>query len=292
MVNRCLRRGLLLALLLGSPAVLAGGLMDGLKLFGGSGADTHGVDVGRVVQSAGKAFGSTTPEEEDKVGREGSAVLLGAVPLLDNPPLQAYVNDVGRWVAMHTERPDLNWRFAVLDTPEINSFAAPGGYVFITKGLLGQLRSEAELAGVLAHECAHVIHHHYFNAVQKNARMDLAAELANAAVKSRQRAAMERIGRGFGELYARGLDKDDEYQADRMGVVIAARAGYDPYGLPALLQRLEARNPQDSSLAAAFKTHPPAAKRLEALQPTLERLDRYQGAELAGRFRRALGLAR
>jgi predicted Zn-dependent protease len=87
------------------------------------------------------------------------------------------------------------------------------------------------------------------------------------------------------EMYSRGLDKDDELEADRLGVVIAARGGYDPYGLPAVLQTLQAANPADSAVALMFKTHPPPGERLGALEPGMPALDAYASQpQLRSRF--------
>ncbi|MHB1292110.1 MAG: M48 family metallopeptidase, partial [Sulfuricella sp.] len=201
--------------------------------------------------------------------------------------MQKYVDQMGRWLALQTERPDLNWHFGVLDSPNINAFAAPGGYIFITQGLLLKLRNEAELAGVLAHEIAHVLRRHHLNAIQKNARVGIVADVLSIARQDKQHSeTLDKVVNAGTELYARGLDKDDEFEADRMGVIIAARAGYDPYALPAVLQTLDAMNPQDSGLALMFKTHPAPASRLELLDRTMQSsLDKYAGQPtLAARF--------
>ncbi|MES9843289.1 MAG: M48 family metalloprotease, partial [Candidatus Sedimenticola sp. 6PFRAG5] len=144
-----------------------------------------------------------------------------------------------------------------------------------TKGMLRQLDNEAELAAVLAHECAHVVQRHYLAAVQKNARLDLSANLVSAAVKTDQRGALDKVLSGSRELYARGLDKDDEYEADRMGAVLTARAGYEPFGLHHVMQRLAAVNPNDGSLSFLFKTHPSPDKRLDELEVTVDPLSDY-----------------
>lgn len=220
---------------------------------------------------------------EIEIGRNVAATLVGAAPLTHDERLQKYVNHVGRWLALQTERPDLEWHFGVLASDNVNAFATPGGYVFITRGLLLKLRNEAELAGVLAHEIAHVLRRHHLNAIQKNAQVGLVAEVLSMAQNNE---AMDQIAAVATELYARGLDKEDEFEADRMGVVIAVRAGYDPYGLPAVLQTLENMNPQDSTLALLFKTHPSPSTRLEMLDaPLQENLERYAAQpQLAARF--------
>ena len=231
------------------------------------------LDLQQALVVTQQAFGVVDEKQEIRIGEEASAVLLGAAPLHPNAPLQTYVNQVGRWVALQSERPDLPWKFGVIDTSSINAFAAPGGHVFITRGLLRQLQSEDELAGVLGHEIAHVLKKHHLDAVQKGARLDLAGMLVGSQVDARQQQTLQRLNAGFRELYARGLDRDDEFEADRIGVILAARAGYDPYGLPAVLQTLGALSATDSDLSLLFKTHPAPAQRLSALEryyPQLE----------------------
>jgi predicted Zn-dependent protease len=247
------------------------------------------LDINRLVntvKNAGKALKEIDEPEEIQIGRDMAARLLGAAPLVPDPALQQYVNKVGRWLAAQTERPDLPWHFGVMDAPQLNAFAVPGGTIFVTRGLVARMKSESELAGVLAHEISHVLRKHHLKAIQKGAQTALAGEALSAAVQNSNSAAREKLISFGTEMYTRGLDKDDELEADRLGVVIAARAGYDAYGLPSVLQTLQAMNAQDSGLALMFKTHPAPAARLDALsermQPTL---DRYAGQpQLAERF--------
>lgn len=240
-----------------------------------------------TVKKVQQASSEVDQPQEVALGRDIAARLLGAAPLVPDERLQRYVNNVGRWLALHTERPGLPWHFGVLDTDTVNAFATPGGNVFLTRGLYVRLRSEAELAGVLAHEISHVLRKHHLTAMQKNARTGLAADALALALADRGNSeARNKLISAGTELYARGLDKSDELEADRLGVVIAARAGYDAYGLPAVLQTLEAMNPQDSGLALMFKTHPAPAERLDALEKTMQpTLERYAALpDLAARF--------
>ena len=235
-------------------------------------------NINKIIDSAKNLRNATheiSEPEEISIGNDLASRLLGAAPLAADARLQSYVNHVGRWVAAQTARPGLPWRFGVLEAPQLNAFAVPGGTIFVTRGLVERMKNEAELAGVLAHEIVHVQQKHHLKAIQKGAQTSLAGDALGYALKDgRSSAAREKLLSLGTELYSRGLDKDDEFEADRIGIVLAARAGYDSYGLPAVLQTLQAMNAQDSGLALMFKTHPAPGERLGALgekmQPVLD----------------------
>jgi len=243
-----------------------------------------------AAKNLGRATTEIDEKQEIEIGREIASTLLGAAPLVPNESMQRYVNNVGRWLALQTERPDLPWQFGVLDAPQVNAFAAPGGFVFITRGLFERMKNEAELAGVLAHEIVHVLKKHHLKAIQKNAQTSLAADVLSSAMRDTGSAARQKLVSFGTEMFARGLDKSDELEADRLGIVIAARAGYDAYGLPAVLQVLQGMNPEDSGLALMFKTHPTPAERLGAIETMQPVLDAYASQpQLADRFGRVAG---
>ena len=219
------------------------------------------------------AAGGVSEQEELTLGREIAGRMLGAAPLVNDAELQQYVNRIGRWVALQGERPELPWRFGVIETASINAFAAPGGYVLITRGLYEILDNEAQLAGVLAHEIGHIIRRHHVTVMQKSAALSAGAQIAQR--DNRSALVNNIIGTGA-EVFARGLDKSAEFEADAIGVVLAARAGYNPFGLLDVLHKLNARGAGDNALALLFKTHPAPGERLEqlgnALTPSLSRL--------------------
>ena len=223
-----------------------------------------------------KVLKEPSDADEIEIGKGVAANLLGAAPPVNDAKLQAYVNRVGQWIAMHSDRPDLPWHFAVVDTDGVNAFATPGGYIFITRGMLLRMRDEAELAGVLAHEVTHVVEKHALKTMRKGALAGLAGDaLSNYAEKKGKEEFTKIVSAGT-EIYARGLDKEDEFAADRAGVVIAARAGYDPYGLPSVLQTLASINPKDDAVSLMFKTHPDSGTRLELVSNSMDgRLDQY-----------------
>src|SRR5262249_49900204 len=116
-------------------------------------------------------------KQEIEIGTLLAGRVLGAAPLVPDRNLQTYVNQVGRWIASQTERPDLPWRFGVIESAGINAFAAPGGFVLVTRGLYELLDDEAQLAAVLAHEIAHVVKRHHVIGMQQKAGLNVIAGL-------------------------------------------------------------------------------------------------------------------
>lgn len=243
----------------GNPTVAA--------LAGGGGG---AAGQGNLIEMLKQSVETIDEPREIEIGRQLSAILLGSKPLHPDMKLQAYVNQLGRWISLQSPRPNLAWTFLVLDDPGFNAFAAPGGYVFVTKGLVDRTQSEAELAGVLAHEIVHVVEKHHLKALAKNARAGLATQLVASQLRSdvggMVGAQLLALGKN---LYAKGLDRDDEYEADRKGVTLAARAGLDPYGLPSLLHTLAAVRPDNPQYLLQLSTHPPTDARLEMLEAAM-----------------------
>jgi predicted Zn-dependent protease len=218
------------------------------------------------AQPEAKEFNWKNPSKEEEIalGREITGNLLGAAPLVKDEALQKYVNQVGRWVANQSERADLPWKFGVIESSDLNAFSAPGGYVLITKGLYQKLQNEAQLAGVLGHEIAHVVKKHQLKVLQKQQLLNTGAGKLTDLLGKNNKLAKKAIGSGA-EISARSLDKDAEFEADRIGMVLAARAGYDAYGLAEVLQTIGQTNKNDSSVALLFKTHPAPDERLAKL---------------------------
>lgn len=259
-----------LVLALAAPVHALGRLGDAETLF-------------RFGKKAADANQEITQDEEIQLGRGIAANVLGAAPLVKDEALQRYVNQVGFWLAMQTERPDLPWRFGVVESTDVNAFALPGGTVLITLGLYERLRDESELAGVLGHEIAHVVQKHQVKAIKGAMGRDFAAEVAGEVAGRSDNVLVQRFGsKAFmvgTEVLARGIDKNDEYQADQHGVVIAARGGYNPFGLVGVLQTLDSAAAEDRAMGLLFSTHPTPSSRIERLGATVgEKLDAYAGS--------------
>lgn len=260
---------------------------------GAAAFDLGDLDVAKKALAIGSKALDANKEveepEEIRIGRGVGAQLLGAAPPVQNDAAQRYVNQVGMWLAQQAERPDLPWTFAIVASDDVNAFSTPGGNVFITRGLYARLRNEAELAGVLAHEIGHVLRKHQLASIRKQLGREWQMEVVSAVASDQDAENAEHYTKAFGagtEVFARGLDKREEFEADRLGVVIAARAGYNPYGLVSVLQTLGRISAKDSAVALLFKTHPAPGPRLDALAAAMgDRLDRYaDGVDQTRRF--------
>lgn len=231
-------------------------------------------DVGRYSQAAQNASKALyiSPEAERQIGREAAAGLAAKYGILDDEGLTRYVNLVGLALARKAQRKDVQWRFAVLNTSVVNAYSAPGGYVFITKGMLKLCGDEAELAGILAHEIQHVDRNHGINVV----KAQFAAKGLTSLTKDQYKQGADIIS-GF---FVNGYGKNKELEADKYGVLLAAKVGYDPKGLPRALDAQHESS--DAAKNASFTSrHPPFGERVKALS-SLDVPD--SGAVLKKRF--------
>lgn len=258
------------------------------------------LDVGKLVNQGIAVWdvSSIDDEKELQFGANMSAVLLGTRPLHPNKHLNEYVNKVGYWLASNSDKPELPWKFGVINSSAINAFAAPGGYVFITSGMFEQLENEAQLAAVLAHEIIHVVEQHHLNAIKSNVYSEAVTqalfvsaeayqENTGADQKEREHSMWaKKITGAAQDLYSKGLDRTDEYQADEYGIRLLAKSGYDPFAFVHNLQVLAAISPDDSSLALMYKTHPTPEERITSISEQLKLLSSYEGKLLASRFQR------
>ena len=227
----------------------------------------------KVVDAlAGTAKGDSR-QEEIELGRGVAAKMLGAYDLVDDPALQAYVGNVGMIVAMRGERPQLPWRFALVESPSVNAYAVPGGVVFITRGLYELLETEDELAAVLGHEVAHVQRKHHYKVMQQQNLVGSLSEAAASQVTVDSEL-LDTLWSRATEVMTRGLDKSAEYEADRDGMVLAARAGYDASALLTVLEKISVSAAAGSDTSMLYSTHPTPAARLgalgDAITPELE----------------------
>lgn len=267
-----------------APAVVAFDLKDLKKQF-----EDSNKAASESLKIIDQLRGKVSTDDEIEIGAKLTSGLLGAAPLVADTRLQHYVNDVGYWVAAQSGRKELPWRFAVIQSEGINAFAAPGGYIVVTLGLYQLLENEAQLAAVLAHEISHVVRKHHLKALQKTMKRELWSDLTVEVVADKQdREEIKKLIKSGLQLYTTGLDRKYEFEADLSGVVLLARAGYDPYAFLDVLTTIDSINPDSSELTVFMNTHPPVTDRLETLAIKMDgRLDSYApGVDNADRFRR------
>lgn len=243
--------------------------------------DPNKVKAGaKVLQQSTRDF---TEDEEADIGRMVSARILKTYPLSTNDKLQRYVTLVGNTVAAYSARPTLEWHFAVLDTPIVNAFSAPGGFVFITTGSLKEIHSEAELASVIGHELAHVTQKHILKEIKRANVISSAKDLA-AATDQGANWLNNDLGRKMGDLayeklFTTGLSRRDELEADKIGAELADAAGYNNSSFGTFLDGLK-KLEGTSQMRQLTATHPAPADRIAALKPTIA----DHGELLAERF--------
>lgn len=227
--------------------------------------------MARAIHGGGTLISGLLPigyEEESSIGQAIALQVMARYGgVSDQPDLTRYVNLVGRAVASTCDRPDIPYRFAVLNHDSINAFAAPAGYVFVTRGLMAQIRNEAEFAAVLGHEIAHVSQRHILQVIQRSKRLAGISEAGLAYANQNPEAFKGLIDAAVKKLLDEGLDQEKEIEADGLGDVFAARVGYDPTAYVGLLNRLKALKGDDR---AFFKTHPNFSTRIAAVQKVMQ----------------------
>lgn len=225
--------------------------------------------------------------QEIAMGREADQQIVTGLGLYPDQELQAYVARLGQKLAAESERPNLPWTFRVVDDPAVNAFALPGGFIYVTRGLLTHLTSEAELASVIGHEIGHVTGRHSVEQMSKAqlaqigliAGMVLKPELANA----------------YGDLAQTGLSlmflkygRDDEREADDLGLRYMVRESYDPRQMPGVfdtLRRVSQREMKGAKVPGWLSTHPTPENRIQRIQENLAKLNVDLSQPIVGRER-------
>jgi predicted Zn-dependent protease len=239
--------------------------------------------LGKFIDKAAKAKETVddltfTEQEESEMGADISAKLRDKYGVVQDKAVHKYVTLVGTVLAQQSTRPNLKWTFIVLDTDGVNAFAAPGGFVHITKGALAIIRTEAELADVLGHEISHVTLKHTLNAIQKNKLVSTGAKA------SRSDLLKNATERAYAAVLENSYDRKDEMAADQKGIALADAAGYAPGGLDDFLARLADRNKNLKDRSGMFASHPETDARVAAMKKQIaaDKLDAK--AQVAARY--------
>lgn len=271
-------KNLLLAAALFLPAAVFAAPWDLLKKAAEKAKDTAERNQDKIesVKKTASAFRKSAAEisdsEEHYIGRAVAAEILAKHPPVPDALLQGYVQAVGEAVAMASPRPETygGYHFLVLDAAEPNALAAPGGFIFITKGLLEGIKTEDELAAVLAHEIAHVAERHGLKTIKKSRLTQAFSILAVEAGKNYGGADLAKLAESFdgavgdivNSLVVKGYSREAEYEADREGCRTSAGAGYAPEGMKGVLENLG----KMKGRFGWYKTHPSPKARLKELR--------------------------
>ncbi len=270
---------------------------DALKGSGAISADQANT-IQKTSEVVRSTFGDISEQEEYYIGRSVAALILSRYPVLQNPGLTQYVNTMGNAIALYSDRPETfgGYHFLVLDSDEVNALAAPGGLVFLTKGLIKRCQDEDTLALILAHEIGHVNAKHGLQSIKKSRLVDAFKLLGTAAVKTYAPDTVAKLTGVFedtlgdivGSLVERGYDRKFEYEADGLAVKFAGRAHYDTGGLTRFLKTMVG----DASAASGkgwFKTHPAPQDRIANVSPAVAALGPVKVASVrTARFKQAV----
>lgn len=203
-----------------------------------------------------------TDDEEQQLGLNVSERIRARYGVVQDAGVHKYVSLVGHVLAQASTRPNLPWTFIVLDTDGVNAFAAPGGYVHITRGALALIKNEAELAGVLGHEIIHITEKHTVRAIQKNQAVQMGA----SETLSGSAALMDRVVTAvYDNIVERGFGRAEENESDEHGVTLANKVGYAPLGLNGFLITLKDRNKDAKEKRGLFASHPEMQDRLDRI---------------------------
>ena len=224
-------------------------------------------------------------EQEIQTGRQLDAEVRQQMGVYQDDELQKYIEDVGMRLARQSQRPNLPWHFTIVDSPAVNAFALPGGYIYITRGILPYLDNEAQLAGVLGHEIGHVAARHSAQQYTRSAATSMGVLIGSIFVPQI---------RPFGQLAETGLgvmflkySRENELQADSLGAEYAAAGGWDPAQVPVFLTTL-ARISEMSDRSGTpnwLQTHPQPENRVARVQTTVQKKVRPGGEGMDDRSR-------
>jgi predicted Zn-dependent protease len=216
--------------------------------------------------------------QEISIGRESDPQIKQEMGIYNDPELQRYVSDLGQRMAKISERPALPWSFQIVDVPAINAFAVPGGFIYITRGIMAFLDNEAELAGVIGHEIGHITARHSAQQYTRQISGGVGL-LALQIFVPAARPFGDLAGQSLGVLFLR-YGRDDELQADELGARYESTLGWDPAGVPAFLTtlgRLDEAAGERRGVPNWLSTHPEPLARVKDIQPTVAKLKTGRG---------------
>ena len=229
--------------------------------------------VGGALALGGCASASSiSPQEESQLGAQYSAEINQQLPIVQNSAVHSYINQLGRSIASRVD-PRLNYTFYVVNAPEVNAFAVPGGYIYVNRGLIERAATKSELAGVLSHEIGHVVERHGLEQMARMQNTSLGVNLAYILL-GRQPGGLEQVAlQGGAAAFFASHSRDDENQADRVAVQYMVQSGIDPHGMVTMFERLiEEQERSPSAVEQWFSTHPLTRDRIAHVQQLIDQL--------------------
>jgi predicted Zn-dependent protease len=213
-------------------------------------------------------------DQEVAIGRQNAEQINARIPLVRDPVVNEYVQQLGLSIARTTARADLDWRFFVVDSREVNAFALPGGIIYVNRGLIERAQKLDELAGALGHEIGHVVRRHSVEQMKKARGANVAVSLTCTLTRiCDNNVAQAAIQVGGAALFAR-YSRQDEAEADSEAVENVIRAGIDPEGIPALFERLvEERRSSPRAIEVFFASHPLEEQRIRETERLISALE-------------------
>jgi predicted Zn-dependent protease len=213
---------------------------------------------------------NVTDKEERQLGEQVSLKLRNHFGVFQDAAVTKYVTLVGTALAQQSRKPDYDWQFIVLDTDGVNAYAAPGGLVHITRGLLGLMKNESELAGVLGHEITHITNHHTVEAIQQAKGISMGANLAGSAGSMRDQFIAKMAAKAFNNIFEGQFSQADEESADQVGIQLANKVGYAPNGMAEVLKKIAERNAGRQDRNGFFSSHPSIKDRTARIEKQIK----------------------
>jgi len=231
--------------------------------------------IASALLAATVAGCSVSTQQEVELGTQYSQQINAQLPIIQDPEVNRYINVLGDSIARLTARGDLPWQFFVVNSAEVNAFAVPGGFIYVNRGLIERAKNLSQLAGVLGHEIGHVVERHTVKQMQQQqgaqVGVTLGCVLLNVCGTQIAQAGINVAGSA---LFAK-FSRDDETQADEVGIANVVRAGISPKGIPEMFQiLLDERQSNPSAVELWFGTHPTEEGRIADTQAIIDKIDR------------------
>ena len=229
--------------------------------------------VASVALVLAAACGVST-QQEVQMGQQYAQQINAQLPIVRDPEINRYINVLGDSLARLSDDRNLDWHFYVVDSKEVNAFAVPGGFIYVNRGLIERADNMAQLAGVLAHEIAHVTERHSIQQMEKAQTANIGVTLGCILLRAcGDQVTQTAINVAGGALFAR-FSRKDESEADEKAVQYTVRAGISPQGIPAMFETLlEERRRRPGGVEAWFATHPLEEDRIEHTRALISRID-------------------